>query len=150
MRPRAATLRPPAFQRPVLGYCVHILSLFVHLLQGPIPAAPLPRPSRPDPDKSGAGPLSGHGHAAPSELQIAELGRAGTKAPGQQRPPRAAPGLAAAGALGQLPAALSAPCTPRGVLALLLSPSAPPGEGQQLANRGNCQAASDTQAAKAL
>lgn len=47
MCPRAATLRPPAFQRPVLGYCVHILSLFVHLPEGPSPAAPLPQPQPP-------------------------------------------------------------------------------------------------------
>lgn len=43
MCPRVATLHPPAFQRPVLGYCVHILSLFVHLLEGPSPADPLPQ-----------------------------------------------------------------------------------------------------------
>lgn len=47
MCPRAATLRPSAFQRPVLGYCVHILSLFVHLPEGPSPAAPLPQPQPP-------------------------------------------------------------------------------------------------------
>lgn len=40
MCPRAATLRPPAFQRQVLGHCVHILSLFVHLLGGPAPQPP--------------------------------------------------------------------------------------------------------------
>lgn len=49
MWPRAATLPPPAFQRPLLGYCVHILSLFIHSLEGPRPAAPCPSHSRPDP-----------------------------------------------------------------------------------------------------
>lgn len=69
MCPRVATLRPPAFQRPVLGYCVHILSLFLHLLEGPAPQPPCHSRSRPDPQikagPHGAGLLSEQGHKAP-------------------------------------------------------------------------------------
>lgn len=98
MCPGAATLHPPAFQRQVPGHCVHILSLFVHLLGGPAPQPPCHSRSRPDPQIKAARLMGqscyqsrGKRHRLRCSCQDRELSRvkpAGVKAPGQQPSPR--------------------------------------------------------------
>lgn len=130
------------------------------LLEGPVPQPPCHRGShsRPDPQikagAPGAGLLSEQRHTALPRCSCQDSqscarptpqgeGSRSTRAPQSCTGPGCSRGTRALGS-----SSISA-LQPRDVLALLLSPSAALGEGQQLASRGNCQAVSNTQAAKA-
>lgn len=131
------------------------------LLEGPAPQPPCHRGShsRPDPQIKAGAPGQGCYQSRDTRHRRGAAAKTGRAVPGRPcssegsrstRAPQRCTGPGCSRGTGALGSSGISALQPRDVLALLLSPSAALGDGQQLASRGNCQAASNTQAAKAL